>query len=190
MNHKLLWDQARRFNDYCIDCQDWYEQYDGDWDQWSLEKREFKEEDFESRLRGLPDAADERVLLGRIEKIAIEIVQQRLAENLNYNQRFKDDIDWPVLAKLLAMARLKELTQVRIVKRGGRGKGLRYDATELARTYFGKRIFKSLDLGRRRVLEADELERVRGACAKLKLNLPEEIEPTTTELYFAEEPAP
>ena len=185
MNHReqLLWDQVRRFNDYCLESESWYEMYEDHWDDWLLEKREFKEEQFRERLGD--DDPDERVLLSRIERIAIALVQQRLMEDLAYNQRFRDQIDWPVLAKLLAMARLKELNQVRIVKRGGRGKGLRYDATELARTYFGKRILTSLDMGRRRVFDADELANIREVCAKLKLNLPEEIEPTVTELYFA-----
>lgn len=185
--NRLLWDQVRRFNDYCLDAEEWYQMYDDHWDDWLLEKREFKESDFEPRLRDLAPQSDERLLTSRIEKIAIELVQQRLAEDLAYNQRFKDTIDWPVLAKLVTMARLKELTRVKIVKRGGRGRGLRYDATELARTFYGKRLLKSLDLQRRRILEADELAAVRAACAKLKLDLPEDIEPTTTERYFAEE---
>lgn len=180
---QLLWDQVRRFNDYCEDSESWYERFRDEWDEWALERREFKEEQFRARLS--EDDPDERVLISRIEKIAIELVQQRLKEDLAYNQRFREQIDWPVLAKLLALARLKELNQVRIVKRGGRGKGLRYDATDLARTYFGKRILKSLEMGRRRVLDADELARVREVCARLKLDLPEDIEPTTTELYFA-----
>jgi hypothetical protein len=183
---QLLWDQVKRFNDYCLDPEDWYQTYGDEYDDWFLEKREFKEEHFSSAIQG-GEALEERLLISRLEKRAIELIQQRLNDDITYNQVFKEKVDWPVLQKLLMMSRLKELTLVKIVKRGGRGKGLRYDATDLSRTFFGKRIFKSLDMGRRRILEAGELDQVRAACAKLKLDLPEEIEPTTTELYFAED---
>ena len=83
------------------------------------------------------------------------------------------------------IVRLKELAAVKIVKKGG-GAGLRYDITGLAATFYGKKILKSLGFVRRRVVKVDELEQLRTVCQKFKLDLPEAVEPTTTEKYFAE----
>ena len=66
----------------------------------------------------------------------------------------------------------------------GRGPGLRYDITGLSATYYGKRILRQIDLGRRRVVDSAELEVLRKACRKIKMDLPEVVEPTTTERYF------
>jgi hypothetical protein len=41
-------------------------------------------------------------------------------------------------------------------------------------------------LSRQKVLDKDELEKLQGACAKVKLVLPESVEPTTTEAFFDE----
>ncbi len=128
---------------------------------------------------------DREALLLRLEKSVISQAKAGLEADPKANRNFSDKTGWKVLDQLLAVVRLKELTQVRITQRGGRGKGLRFDVTELAATYFGKKILSGLDMQRRRSLNRDELDQVRAACAKLKLTLPEVVDPTTTEKFFA-----
>jgi hypothetical protein len=97
---------------------------------------------------------------------------------------FKDKVEWAPLMKLLTVIRVKELSRVKIVRKGGRGKGLRYDIADLAASFYGKKILREIAFGRRRVVDASELATIRAACAKIKLVLPEDTEPTTTERYF------
>jgi len=92
-----------------------------------------------------------------------------------------------VLDQLLAAVRIKELTRVKIVKRG-RSSGLRYDAAELAETFYGRQVMEALGFGpRRKVLDRAEYDKLRAEFAKIKLTLPEAIEPTITERFFADE---
>ncbi len=75
---------------------------------------------------------------------------------------------------------------MRIVRRGGRS-GARYDISELAATFYGRKILAGLKFTkRRRVLDAKEFEELKVACARIKLTLPETIELTTTEKFFTE----
>ena len=94
----------------------------------------------------------------KIEKEILQKLKTYLQANPNRNQAFKEKTDWKVLNQLLTVVRLKELSGVRIIKRGGRGKGLNYDASDLAKTFFGSKILKGQGLGRRRILKADELD--------------------------------
>lgn len=90
----------------------------------------------------------------------------------------------PLLQQLLTAARIKELSRARIVKKGGRKK-LAYDVTDLRATFYGKQLLKTAGLGdRQRVLDKDELEKLNETCAKVKLVLPETVEPTATERFF------
>lgn|GEM_PF-2358271 len=122
----------------------------------------------------------------QIEKKILSGVKARLA-HLPFNRKFKKQTGWKPLDQLLAIARLKELKSASITRRSGRGKGMTFDVSTLAATFFGKEILIGLDLGRRRSLNKDELEKLKAECAKLKLTLPEIIEPTTTEKFFAEQ---
>ena len=88
------------------------------------------------------------------------------------------------IAKVLAASRLKELARVKIIKRGGSG-GARYDISDLSATFYGRKILEGLSHDRRRkALTSDEFTALQAACAKIKLTLPEAVEPTTTELFF------
>lgn len=120
----------------------------------------------------------------RLEKLILTRIKQSLESNLAFNSEFKDVTGWAVLDQMLTISRLKEIAAVKIVKKGGRGAGLRYDVASLLHTYFGKKILHGLGMQRRRVATKDELETIRAACAKIKLTLPEIIEPTTTEQFF------
>jgi hypothetical protein len=114
-------------------------------------------------------------------------VRARLAEDLAINQRFVDKTEIGWLDKLLTAARLQELAKVRIVK-AGKASGLRYEVGHLASTFYGRRILDLLGFGKRRTsLTKDEFAKVVDACARIKLTLPETIEPTTTERFFAGE---
>ena len=102
------------------------------------------------------------------------------------NLRFQPQVKNPVMQQLLTASRIRELAKARIVKKGG-AKKLRYDVSDLAATFYGKQLIKSAGLARQKVLDKDELDKLVEACAKVKLVLPETVEPTTTERFFAHE---
>ena len=133
---------------------------------------------------GKKDKVDPELFGPKIEKEILQKLKIYLQANPERNSNFKEKTDWKVLNQLLTVVRLKELSRVKIIKRGGRGKGLNYDASDLAKTFFGRKILKGQGLGRRRILKADELDKVKQDCARLKLELPEIVEPTTTEKFF------
>lgn len=126
----------------------------------------------------------EEVFAHRVEVMLLQIIKAYLTENPQRNWDFFEKTDWKVLNQILTVSRLKELSKVKIIKRAGRGKG-GYDMTELAETFFGAKIFQSHGLSTRRILKSDELEKVKEDCARLKLELPEIVEPTTTEKFFS-----
>src|SRR4249920_826289 len=74
------------------------------------------EADLEARVE--PEEDEEAVLDARIQKALLTLVKERLDANPEFNQRFKATTDWKVLNQLLTVARVKELTRVRIVKKG------------------------------------------------------------------------
>jgi hypothetical protein len=131
------------------------------------------------------------VLDARIQKVLLTIVKERLDSKPEENQRFKPTTDWKILNQLLTIARLKELSRVKIVKKGRSSGGAGFYIEELAKTHYGAQILRSLGFGKqKRVLDKDEFEKVKAEFAKIKLALPEAVEPTTTEKYFAQETAP
>ena len=131
----------------------------------------------------VPDDTALELVDGLLQKGVIGLFKQKLDEAPSLNQRFPAQVKNPLMQQLLVAARIKELAKARIVKKGGR-KQLRYDVSELAGTFYGKQLIKSAGLDRQRVLDKDELDKLVEACAKVKLVLPEAIEPTTTERFF------
>lgn len=135
--------------------------------------------------------ADEPVLDARIQKALLTMVKERLDANPEQNQRFKPATDWKLLNQLLTLARIKELTRVRIVKKGRTSGGAGFDVNELTRTFYGRQVLDGLGFSKRRhVLDRKEFDQVQAEFQKIKLTLPEAVEPTTTEKYFAQEVAP
>jgi hypothetical protein len=131
------------------------------------------------------------VLDARIQKVLLTIVKEKLDSKPEENRHFKPTTDWKILNQLLTIARLKELSRVKIVKRGRSSGGAGFDIEELSKTHYGRQILDSLGFTKRRsVLNKDEFEKVKAEFAKIKLALPEAVEPTTTEKYFAQETAP
>lgn len=126
-----------------------------------------------------------KLLEVRFEKLLLTRIKKALEISVSFNSQFKEITGWAILDQMLTITRLKEIAAVKIVKKGGRGAGLRYDITSLLHSYFGKKILHGLGMQRRRVATKDELDSIRTACAKIKLTLPEVIEPTTTEQFFA-----
>ncbi len=121
------------------------------------------------------------VMDARIQKSLLTLVKERLDAKPEQNQRFKATTDWKVLNQLLTLARVKELTRARIVKKG-RG----FEVDELSRTYYGRQVLDGLGFTKRRkVLDRAEFDKVKDEFQKIKLTLPEAVEPTTTEKYFA-----
>lgn len=139
-------------------------------------------------LMGPCDGLEGSLLEARAQKAALLFVKQQLSGNLAYNLKFraKTGIGW--LDRLLTAARLKELSRVKIVK-AGKSSGLRYNISELSSSWYGQKILEGLSFSRRRTsVTRDEFERIQQACAAIKLTLPEVVEPTTTERFFAETP--
>jgi hypothetical protein len=133
-----------------------------------------------------PEEDSEAVLDARIQKAMFTLIKERLDANPEQNQRFQATTDWKVLNQLLTVARVKELTRVRIVKKG-RG----FEVDELSRTYYGRQVLDGLGFTKRRkVLDRAEFDKVKDEFQKIKLTLPEAVEPTTTEKYFALDVAP
>ena len=144
--------------------------------------------DVEARVE--PEEDEDAVLDARIQKAVLTLVKEKLDAEPEQNQRFKATTDWKVLNQLLTLAHVKELTRVRIVKKG-RSAGVGFDVDELARTYYGRQILDSLGFTKRRkTLDKIEFEKVKAEFQKIKLTLPEAVEPTTTEKYFALDAAP
>jgi len=133
---------------------------------------------------------EEAVLDARIQKSLLTLVKDRLDQKPELNQRFKANSDWKVLNQLLTLARVKELTRTRIVKKG-RAAGVGYDVDELSRTYYGRQVLDGLGFTKRRkILDQSEFDKLKTEFQKIKLTLPEAVEPTTTEKYFAQDVAP
>ncbi|MBN9120564.1 MAG: hypothetical protein J0I06_15665 [Planctomycetes bacterium] len=131
------------------------------------------------------------VLDARIQKVLLTIVKERLDSRPEENQRFKPTTDWKILNQLLTIARLKELSRVKIVKKGRSSGGAGFYIEELSKTHYGRQILGGLGFSKqKKVLDKDELEKVKAEFAKIKLALPEAVEPTTTEKYFAQDTAP
>ena len=130
---------------------------------------------------------------GRAQKAAMVWVKAKLDADPAFNHRFKDRTDLPWLDKLLTVARVRELAAVKIVK-AGKSSGLRYNVSGLRASWYGRRILQSVGFAARRTSATKaEFAQIREACARIKLKLPESVEPTTTERFFegffeAEEP--
>ena len=130
------------------------------------------------------EAASAELMDGLVQKAILQLMKQRLDEDPALNHKFAPTVKNPLLQQLLVAARIKELAKARIVKKGGRKK-LGYDVGDLAQTFYGKQLLDSVGLKRQRVLDGDELAKLMAACDKIKLKLPEAVEPTTTERFFS-----
>lgn len=126
----------------------------------------------------------EAVIDARVQKAILTEVKAKLDADPAWNQDFVAAPEWKILHQLLTAARLRELTRVKIVKRG-RTSGVGFQVTELAATFYGRQILDGLGYGKRRsVLDRDEFARVTAEFQKIKLTLPEAVEPTFTERFF------
>jgi hypothetical protein len=138
-----------------------------------------------------PGEDEDAILDARIQKAMLTLVKEKLDARPELNQRFKAATDWKILNQLLTVARVKELTRVRIVKKGRASGGAGFDVEDLSRTFYGRQVLEGLGFAkRRRILDRTEFEKVKEEFQKIKLTLPEAVEPTTTEKYFAQETAP
>ncbi|MBX2801539.1 MAG: hypothetical protein KTR31_27935 [Myxococcales bacterium] len=139
-------------------------------------------------LMGDTDELAPAVAEARAQKALLVWVKGQLDADLAFARGFVDKTGIAWLDKLLTVARLKELAGTRIVK-AGKSSGLRYDIGGLSATYYGRKILDGLGLSKRRTSATrEEWAQIREACARIKLTLPETVEPTTTERFFAEDP--
>lgn len=84
-------------------------------------------------LPALADDVNEKLLDATVQKTILVNLKKKLDADPSLAQRFLPTTGWQLLNQLLTAARLRELSQVKIVKRGGKG-GLRYDISELSAT--------------------------------------------------------
>ena len=138
-----------------------------------------------SHLGEVDESLEPQLVAARVQKSVLALSKQKFTEDPGWAKQFKAETEWKWMNQLLAAVRLKELTLVKIVRKG-RKTGMVFDLSELRESYYGKQILKGLNLGTRRVVDKDEFETVKRACAQIKLTLPESIEPTRTERFFAE----
>lgn len=155
--------------------------------RFTVDGTEWTPEAFAAEIAALPGGgapAPEAVVDARVQKVILTAIKARLDAEPAWNQAFVATPDWKILHQLLTAARLRELTRVKIVKRG-RTSGVGFGVGELARSFYGRQVLDALGFGKRRtMLYRDEFEKVRVEFAKIKLTLPEAVEPTTTERFF------
>jgi hypothetical protein len=165
-------------------------------DHWTTQLNSFVERGWvvsksELEPRVEPGEDEDAILDARIQKSLLTLVKEKLDERPELNQRFKPTTDWKILNQLLTLARVKELTRVRIVKKGRTSGGAGFDVEDLSRTFYGRQVLDGLGFTkRRRILDRNEFEQVKAEFQKIKLTLPEAVEPTTTEKYFVQETVP
>ena len=135
------------------------------------------------------EAPSDDVMDGLAQKTLLVLLKAKLDADPALNQRFPAKTSNALWNQLLLAARIKELTKAKIVKKGGR-KQLRYDVGDLSKTFYGKQLLDAAGLARQKVLDGAEFEKLTAECAKVKLTLPESVEPTTTERFFDETLAP
>jgi hypothetical protein len=135
------------------------------------------------------EAPSEEVMDGLVQKALVQLLKQKLDADPALNQRFPAQTKVALWNQLLLAARIKELMKAKIVKKGG-SKKLRYDVGDLGKTFYGKQLLHAAGLARQKVLEGDEMTKLLAECQKVKLTLPESVEPTTTERFFDETLAP
>jgi hypothetical protein len=129
------------------------------------------------------DTATEVVALAETD---VDGIALKLASDPSYNRHYPAQVKSPRLQQLLVAARMRELSAARLVKRAGKRR-LYIDVGEVADTFYGALLLAQAGLGKKRVLDAAELDKLRAACAALKLTLPEVVEPTTAQRYFDDE---
>lgn len=133
----------------------------------------------------IEDSLGDAVVDAKVQRGLLGAVKAKLDADPATAKSFSKTTNWKILDQLLTAARLQELTRVKVVKRGGSG-GVRYDCGELADSFYGEQILTGLGFGkRRRVLDKKEYEKVEAEFVKIKLKLPEAIQPTTTETFFS-----
>ncbi len=136
---------------------------------------------------GACEGLDDELLDARAQKALLLVIRESLVGELAYNQHFKAKTGWAWLDKLLTQTRLKELSQARIVQKGGSG-GLRFSISNLKATFYGRQILNGLGFNNRRsVVTKEELATIKAALTRIKLTLPETVERTTTEKFFTDE---
>ncbi len=138
-----------------------------------------------SHLGEVDQSLDPQLVTARVQKSVLALAKQKFTEDLSWGMHFKAETDWKWMNQLLAAVRLKQLTLVKIVRKG-RKAGMVFDLSEFQASYYGKQIMKGLNFKSRRVVDKDEFELVKAACAQIKLTLPESIEPTRTERFFVD----
>ncbi len=125
-------------------------------------------------------AKAQREMLNLLMKALIKNLQINGKEHLEYDfDKLKELVRWNPLFKVVAALRVKELKNSKVLLRGGK-----YDLSAVKQTYYGKKILEACNLGNRYSLTKAEYESFFIKTKKLKLEIPEEIEPTKAEIYF------
>jgi len=149
---------------------------------WLDDESPLRADELEAEV-GLVDSTDDAVVSARVQRQLLLMMKARLEANPSLNQDFKKSTGVKIVDQMLTVARVRELLGAKIVKRGG--KQMRVDCSELGETYYGRLVMTGLGLSKqRKILDRAEYDKVAGEFTKIKLTLPELIEPTTTERFF------
>src|SRR5476649_817591 len=105
--------------------------------------------DLETLVEAGEETDADAVWDARIQKSLFTLVKERFDAKPELNQRFPASTDWKLLNQILTIARVKELTRVRIVKKGRTSGGAGFDLDELSRTYYGRQILDGLGFNKR-----------------------------------------
>ena len=144
-------------------------------------------DDVREQLKPLDDV-EPAVMESRVQNAIMQLLKGYLDHEPAFNSQFVSQTPWKWLNQLLLAARIKELAGVKVVRKGRRS-GMGYDITELVGSYYGRQILQTLNfnVSRKRVVNKDEFELIGKACEKIKLKLPEVVQPTTTEQFFSQD---
>ncbi len=86
---------------------------------------------------------------------------------------------WVPLYKVVVAARARELQSSKVLYRRRK-----YDLSEIKQTFYGKLVLEALGFGNRSVLDKSEYDIFSSKVNEMGFELPEEVSPTTAELYF------
>jgi len=126
-----------------------------------------------------PKKAQREYFAGLVKVLALTIKRDPSENKFFITDFLSSKERWTPLRKIVIAARMQQLKRAKIVRKKGR-----YDLSEVSSTLYGKTVIESLGYGGRYILKREEYEIFKAKVEEMGFDLPEEIEPTTAELYF------
>lgn len=126
-----------------------------------------------------PIKAKREYFAGLIKVLALEIKKDPSVNKYFITDLLSTKERWTPLRKIVIAARIQQLKNAKIVRKKGR-----YDLSAVKSTLYGKTVIESLGFKGRYMLKRDEYDQFKTKVNEMGFELPEEIEPTTAEMYF------